>query len=66
MAKLVTLVAEHKRGDLRFVAAGGDGTVSWVAELVSQACQMAGTTSVPPIAILSLGGAVQVVNSVYP
>lgn len=30
MAKLVTLVVEHgNRGDLRFVAAGGDGTVSW-------------------------------------
>lgn len=56
MAKLTTLVMEHdKRRDLRFVAAGGDGTVSWVAELVSQACQLAKTESVPPIAVLSLG-----------
>ena len=34
MAMLTALVIEHgKVGDLRFVAAGGDGTVSWVAEL---------------------------------
>ena len=37
MAKLVSLVTAHRgRDDLRFVAAGGDGTVSWVAELVGE------------------------------
>ena len=56
MAKLVALVTEHRgRDDLRFVAAGGDGTVSWVAELVGDACALVGTDNVPPIAILSLG-----------
>ena len=37
------------------VAAGGDGTVSWVAELIHDACALVGTRNVPPIAILSLG-----------
>ena len=56
MAKLVALVTQHRgRDDLRFVAAGGDGTVSWVAELVGDACALVGTDNVPPIAILSLG-----------
>ncbi len=56
MAKLVALVTEHRgRDDLRFVAAGGDGTVSWVAELVGDACVLVGTHDVPPIAVLSLG-----------
>ena len=36
-------------------AAGGDGTVSWVAELIHDACALVGTRNVPPIAILSLG-----------
>ena len=56
MSKLTDLVSAHRRsGDLRFVAAGGDGTVSWVAELVVDACAMVGTRNVPPIAVLSLG-----------
>lgn len=56
MALLTKLVVEHdKRGDLRFVAAGGDGTVSWVAELVTHACAIVGAKKVPPISILSLG-----------
>ena len=56
MAKLVSLVSSHRsRDDLRFVAAGGDGTVSWVAELIHDACALVGTRNVPPIAILSLG-----------
>ena len=56
MAKLVALVTAHRgREDLRFVAAGGGGTVSWGAELVGDACALVGTNSVPPIAILSLG-----------
>jgi len=36
-----------QRGDLRFVAAGGDGTVSWVAELVTEACQVNPQTHSP-------------------
>ena len=56
MSKLTDLVSQHRRlGDLRFVAAGGDGTVSWVAELIVDACAMVGTRNVPPIAVLSLG-----------
>ena len=56
MSRLTSLVSMHRHtGDLRFVAAGGDGTVSWVAELVSDACAMVGTRNVPPIAVLSLG-----------
>ena len=52
---VVTLVLEHKeRSNIRFVAAGGDGTVSWVTEIVAQACQAAGADRVP-IAVLSLG-----------
>ena len=52
----MSLVSSHRsRDDLRFVAAGGDGTVSWVAELIHDACALVGTRNVPPIAILSLG-----------
>ncbi len=56
MAKLVSLITQHRgKDDLRFVAAGGDGTVSWVTELVGDACALVGTENVPPIAVLSLG-----------
>ena len=56
MSTLATMVRAHRGGDgLRFVAAGGDGTVSWVAELVAEASRRAGTKNVPPIAVLSLG-----------
>ena len=41
MSRLTSLVSRHRHtGDLRFVAAGGDGTVSWVAELVSDALSL--------------------------
>ena len=56
MSKLTDLVSRHRRvGDLRFVAAGGDGTASWVAELIVDACAAVGTRNVPPIAVLCLG-----------
>ena len=56
MSILTDLVSRHRReGDLRFVAAGGDGTVSWAAELIFDACAAAGTRNVPPIAVLCLG-----------
>jgi len=56
MSKLTDLVSRHRRvGDLRFVAAGGDGTASWVAELIFDACAAVGTRNVPPIAVLCLG-----------
>ena len=63
MAKLVALVAAHRvKDDLRVVAAGGDGTVSWVSELIRDACALANTRAVPPIAILSLGTGNELAN----
>ena len=59
----VALVAAHPRtNDLRVVAAGGDGTVSGVSELIRDACALANTRAVPPIAILRLGTGNELAN----
>uniref|UniRef100_A0A7S0RMR8 Diacylglycerol kinase n=1 Tax=Pyramimonas obovata TaxID=1411642 RepID=A0A7S0RMR8_9CHLO len=51
---LKVIQLHHRAQGIRIVAAGGDGTVSWVASLIEEACQKLNIDNVP-MAVLPCG-----------